>query len=120
MVGLGTIFVVSMAVCAWRLRRGRLYESRRLLWLLLVLLPFPWIANVAGWTTAELGRQPWTVHGIQRTSEAYSENVSSGNALFTLIGFMGLYALLALVFVGLLVRAVLRGPSPRAAAEGGH
>jgi cytochrome d ubiquinol oxidase subunit I len=116
MVGLGTIFIVSMAFCAWRLYRETLYGSRRLLWLLLVLAPFPWIANVAGWTTAELGRQPWTVHGIQRTSEAWSSNVSSGNALFTLIGFMGLYALLALVFVALLVKAVLRGPQ----AKGGH
>jgi cytochrome d ubiquinol oxidase subunit I len=110
MVGLGTIFVVATAVCALRLRRGRLFASRRLLWLLLLLAPFPYIANVAGWTTAELGRQPWVVYGVMRTSEGWSANVSSGNALFTLIGFLGMYAVLSILFFVLMIREVGRGP----------
>lgn len=56
----------------------------------MLLLPFPYIANTAGWLTAELGRRPWVVHGILRTAEAHSTNVSAGNALFTLLEFMGL------------------------------
>ena len=116
MVGLGTIFIVSTGICAWRLRRGRLHESRRLLWLLLLLSPLPYVANVAGWTTAELGRQPWVVYGLLRTSEAWSENVSAGNALFTLIGFLGAYALLSILFLFLLRHEIERGP----AAAAGH
>jgi cytochrome bd ubiquinol oxidase subunit I len=110
MVGLGTIFIGAMALAAWRLRRGRLFESRRVLWLLMLLAPFPYVANVAGWTTAELGRQPWLVHGLMRTSEGWSQNVSSGNALFTLIGFLGLYGVLSILFLLLVYRELDRGP----------
>jgi cytochrome d ubiquinol oxidase subunit I len=50
--------------------------------------PFPYIANTAGWMTAEVGRQPWLVYGLLRTCTGYSMNVSSGNTLFSLLGFM--------------------------------
>ena len=69
-----------------------------MLWLLLISFPLPYIANTAGWMTAEIGRQPWLIYGLMRTSEGYSNTVSAGNGLFTLIGFMGLYALLGLLF----------------------
>jgi cytochrome d ubiquinol oxidase subunit I len=114
MVGLGSIFIASTALCAWRLFRGTLHESRRLLWLLLLLSPLPYVANVAGWTTAELGRQPWVVYGLMRTRDAYSAHVSAGNALFTLIGFMGMYALLSILFLYLLHHEIGRGPAPKA------
>ncbi len=55
--------------------------------------PFPYIANQAGWMVAEVGRQPWIVYGLQRTAAATSTNVSGGMTWFTLLGFMGLYAL---------------------------
>jgi cytochrome d ubiquinol oxidase subunit I len=110
MAGLGTIFIASMALAAWKLLRGRLHESRAVLWLLLLLVPFPYIANTAGWMTAELGRQPWVIHGLLRTADAHSENVAEGNVLFTLIGFLGLYALLALLFAVLAGREIERGP----------
>jgi cytochrome d ubiquinol oxidase subunit I len=110
MVGLGTIFIAALALSAWQLRRGRLYESRFGLWLLMLLLPFPFIANTAGWITAELGRQPWLIYGVMRTSEGPSINVSSGNTLFTLLGFMGLYALLSILFLFLSHREIEHGP----------
>ena len=98
MAGLGTWFVLLMVVAAFLLWRGRLYTARWVLWALLLSFPLPYIANTAGWMTAELGRQPWLIYGLMRTSEGYSNTVSAGNGLFTLLGFMGLYALLGLLF----------------------
>ncbi|MCK6460058.1 MAG: cytochrome ubiquinol oxidase subunit I [Planctomycetes bacterium] len=111
MAGLGTIFLAAMALAAWKLWRGTLHASRATLWILLLLVPFPYIANTAGWMTAELGRQPWVIHDLMRTRDAASENVSEGNVLFTLIGFLGLYALLALLFAVLAGREVEKGPA---------
>lgn len=112
MVGLGTIFIAVMAFAAWRLWRGRLERSPGILWALLLLLPFPYIANTAGWMTAELGRQPWVIHGLLRTAVGHSPTVSAGNVLFTLIGFMGMYAVLSLLFLFLVTREIERGPEP--------
>ena len=73
-------------------------------------MPFPFIANTAGWYTAELGRQPWLVYGLLRTVDGVSPLISSGNALFTLIGFVGLYILLGIAFLALVGREVYHGP----------
>jgi cytochrome d ubiquinol oxidase subunit I len=54
---------------------------------------------MAGWTTAELGRQPWIIYNIMRTSDGYSSHVSTGNVWFTLLGFMGLYLFLSFVYL---------------------
>jgi len=112
MVGLGTIFIAVMGIAAWKLWRGRLYECRPLLWAILLMLPFPYIANTAGWLTAEVGRQPWLIYGLMRTSQGASMNVSSGNVMFTLIGFMGLYAVLSILFLFLVRREIEHGPEP--------
>jgi cytochrome d ubiquinol oxidase subunit I len=112
MVGLGTIFIAIMAAAALQLWRGRLFASRPLLWVLMLATPFPFIANNMGWNTAELGRQPWLVYGLMRTAEGSSPNVSSGNALFVLLGFMGMYALLGLLYLFLVSREVEHGPGP--------
>jgi cytochrome d ubiquinol oxidase subunit I len=117
MVGLGTIFIAVFALAAWRLRRGALFASRGTLWALMLLLPFPYIANTAGWLTAELGRQPWLIHGLMRTPAGVSANVAAGNVLFTLIGFMGMYAVLSILFLFLVAREIEHGPE-RAAAAG--
>jgi cytochrome d ubiquinol oxidase subunit I len=110
MVGLGTIFMAVMALCALGLWRGRLYAQPKLLWILMLAAPFPYIANTAGWITAEVGRQPWLIYGLMRTPEGVSPHVSAGNALFTLIGFMGLYVILAMLFLLLIYRELDRGP----------
>ena len=85
-------------------------------WLLLISFPLPYIANTAGWMTAEIGRQPWLIYGLMRTSDGYSSTVSVGNGLFTLIGFMGLYLLLGLLFTVLVYREISHGPEPGVAA----
>jgi cytochrome d ubiquinol oxidase subunit I len=110
MVGLGTIFIAVMALAALWLWRGCLYESKPMLWVLLLMFPFPYIANTAGWLTAEIGRQPWLVYGLLRTSEGYSRNVSAGNGMFTLLGFLGMYTLLAILFLFLIRREIEHGP----------
>jgi cytochrome d ubiquinol oxidase subunit I len=61
--------------------------------------------------TTELGRQPWIVYGLMRTEHGSSANVSTGNVLFSLLGFMGLYALLALLFFFIFTRIVASGPN---------
>jgi cytochrome d ubiquinol oxidase subunit I len=118
MVGLGTIFIVVLGVAVWRLRRGRLFSSRGMLWVLMLLAPFPYIANTAGWLTAELGRQPWVIHGLMRTAEGSSANVSAGNALFTLVGFAGMYTVLSILFLFLVAREIEHGPQPAGASRG--
>src|SRR5262249_45232468 len=110
MVGLGTIFIAVMGLSALFLLRRRLYETRPLLWALMLAVPFPYIATTAGWMTAELGRQPWVIYGLMRTAQGASPLVSTGNGLFTLLGFMGLYALLGMLFVLLVMREIAHGP----------
>ncbi|HKG16974.1 MAG TPA: cytochrome ubiquinol oxidase subunit I, partial [Solirubrobacteraceae bacterium] len=112
MVGLGTILLAIAAVCALLLWRGRLFASRRALWALMLAFPFSYIANIAGWATAETGRQPWTVYGLQRTAHGASPpgSVPAGTGIFTLLGFAGLYLFVGILFLMLIVRVVARGP----------
>jgi cytochrome d ubiquinol oxidase subunit I len=114
MVGLGTIFIAIMAVGALLLWRRRLYSARGYLWALMLAMPFPYIANHAGWMVAEVGRQPWIAYGLQRTVDATSTNVSEGMTTFTLLGFMGLYTLVGLFYLFLCLRVIDRGPGPHA------
>jgi cytochrome d ubiquinol oxidase subunit I len=110
MVGLGTVFIGVMGIAALLLWRGIVYTARPMLWILMLMVPFPYIANTAGWMTAELGRQPWLIYGVMRTSEGASANVSAGNTIFTLLGFMGMYTVLGILFLFLIQREVNHGP----------
>jgi len=110
MVGLGTIFIGVMLLAAFFLWKRKLYTIKPLLWAILFLVPFPYIANITGWYTAELGRQPFLVYGLLRTTEGVSPTVSSGNTLFTLLGFVGLYILLGLLFLLLVGKTIHQGP----------
>lgn len=111
MAGLGTILAATMGLALLWLWRGRLFTASWLLWLLMLSAPFPYIATTAGWMTAELGRQPWLVYGLLRTADGTSPLVHSGNALFTLLGFLGLYLLLGILFLFLLAETIRHGPS---------
>jgi len=81
---------------------------------LMLSVPLPYIANTAGWMTAELGRQPWLIYGLMRTAHGISPKVGAGNAWFTLIGFMGLYTVLAILWLFLVYREIELGPDPGA------
>jgi cytochrome d ubiquinol oxidase subunit I len=110
MAGLGTLFIALMGLSFLLQWRGRLAAERWLLWALMVAFPFPYIANTAGWMTAELGRQPWVVYGLLRTAQGASPTVHGGTTLFTLLGFCGLYTVLGLLFVFLVGREIAHGP----------
>jgi cytochrome d ubiquinol oxidase subunit I len=110
MVGLGTMMFALMIVSFFLLRGGRLFTARPVLWMLMLALPFPYIATTAGWMTAEIGRQPWLIYGLMRTANGSSSYVSAGNGLFTLIGFMGLYLVLGVLFLFLITREIAHGP----------
>ena len=117
MVGLGTVFIAIMALSALWLWRGKLFQAKWLLWIVMLSFPFPLIANTAGWITAEVGRQPWLVWGLMRTTEGNSTVVSAGNALFSLLGFMGMYMVLGILYLFLIYREIEKGPAPAEVAE---
>lgn len=113
MVGLGTLFPVVMLVGAFLLWRRRLFESRWALWLLLLATPFPFIANIAGWLTTELGRQPWIIYGLLHTADGVSPLLTTGNVLFSLIGFAGMYTVLSILWLVVMAQEIVRGPHPK-------
>jgi len=112
MVGLGTILVAIAGLAVLLLWRGKLYESKPMLWALMLAFPFTYIANIAGWVTAEAGRQPWLIFGLLRTRNGASpaESVPAGTGIFTLLGFAGLYLFVGILFLMLIVRIVAKGP----------
>src|SRR3954467_11923155 len=112
MVGLGTILLVIALLGCFLLWRGQLYTSRKMLWALMLAFPFTFIANIAGWTVAESGRQPWIVYGLLRTHDAASpaSSVPAGTGIFTLLGFAGLYLLVGILYLVLVLRIVNQGP----------
>lgn len=114
MVGLGTLFIGLMGLAALFLWKDQLLKRRALLWVLMLAFPFPFIANTAGWMTAELGRQPWLIFGLFRTSEGSSHLVHGGQTIFTLLGFAGLYFVLGLLFLFLVGREIAHGPTAEA------
>jgi|SRR5580698_8538217 len=115
MVGLGTILVAVMALAALLLPRGRLFRKRWALWFLMLLMPFPYIANEAGWIVTEVGRQPWLVYGLMKTSEGVSSNVAADETVFTIIGFCGMYFVLGVLFLYLTLREIAIGPDGKRA-----
>lgn len=117
MAGLGTYFAVLMTVSVFLLWRGKLYTSRWMLWPILLSFPLPYIANTAGWMTAEIGRQPWLVYNLIRTAGGESATVGAGTTLFSLLGFMGMYTVLAILWVLLVYNIIESGPKPVVAID---
>lgn len=114
MVGIGFLFIAWSMLGLWLTRRGRLERSRRFLRWSIPLLALPFLANTAGWLLREVGRQPWVVEGLLKTSNAFSRSVSVQAVAFTLAGFILVYTLLAAVEAWLVVSVVKGGPAPPA------
>ena len=110
MVAIGTGLILLNVVTLIQLWRRRLFDSRRLLWCLVFSVIAAQIANQAGWWTAEVGRQPWIVQGLLRTSEALSKVVTAEAILASIILFGFVYALLFAVFVYVLNDKIKHGP----------
>lgn len=109
MVGLGTLFIF-LTIYGW-FRRNRLMESPNFLKIMVLSIPLPYIAIELGWVLAEVGRQPWIVYGLMRTSDAASP-VAGGQVLFSLIGFLVVYGLLGAIGFYLITASAKKGPVP--------
>lgn len=117
----GFLFLVVIVGC-WFWWRGRLFDtsSRFTRWFLVVLVLSvlgPQIANQAGWFTAEMGRQPWIVYELLKTSQAFSRVVTAEHIVFSLALFAFVYTLLFAVFVYLLTRKIQHGPDDEEASH---
>jgi cytochrome d ubiquinol oxidase subunit I len=110
MVAIGFAMIGIAGLGFLYFRRGSLFERRWLLWLLVLSVLGPQIANQAGWFAAEMGRQPWIVYGLMRTSEGISSAVTANMVLSSLVLFSFIYLLLFAVFVYLLNDKIQHGP----------
>lgn len=117
MVGLGMLFIAMTGWGVLQLLRGRLWDNRWFLWALVLATPLPIVATQLGWITAEVGRQPWAVYKVLRTSDAVSQIVSAQHVLFSLILFGALYALLGALYLFLVAKIVQAGPDATAAPQ---
>jgi cytochrome d ubiquinol oxidase subunit I len=109
MVGLGFFFIALFAYAFYLSAKRKLHEKRWLMRLALWSLPLPWIAIELGWIVAEYGRQPWAIDSVLPTFLAVS-NVPAANVMFSLVGFVLFYTVLAIVDVMLMLKYVRLGP----------
>ena len=110
MIAVGMAMIVLTLLACWYWKKGKLFNKKWLMWLFVWSVLLPQIANECGWFTAEMGRQPWVVYGLLKTSDALSKTVTANQVLFSLILFALVYALLLLLFLFLLNRKIQHGP----------
>jgi cytochrome d ubiquinol oxidase subunit I len=114
MAALGMLFML-VAALAWLFSyRDRLESVPYFLKLMIYVIPLPYIACQAGWVVAEMGRQPWIVYGLLKTSDAVSKSVSVDQVIISLAGFTILYGFLAIVDIYLLFKYARQGPDDTA------
>ncbi|EFH11377.1 cytochrome ubiquinol oxidase subunit I [Teichococcus cervicalis] len=111
MVGLGMFFILLTATFFYLSARHRLDRHRWLLWVAVWSIPLPWIAAELGWIVAEYGRQPWIIEGVLPTALAVS-HLGVTEVLLTIAGFTLFYSVLAVVEMGLMLKAIRKGPEP--------
>jgi cytochrome d ubiquinol oxidase subunit I len=118
MAGVGVALLLLPLLGLWLLRRGSLERSRRFLWLAIGGAFLPPLANLSGWIFTEMGRQPWVVYGLLKTSDARSPLVGSGTIALSLIGYTLLYGVLLLVGGRLFLREIAHGPQEKPDEDG--
>jgi cytochrome d ubiquinol oxidase subunit I len=111
MVAIGMFLIALSLFAGFQWWRGKLFQQRWLLWVFVWAVLLPQIANQVGWFAAEMGRQPWVVYGLLRTSDALSKVVTADQVLFSLILFFMVYALLFFLFLYLLNKKIKHGPT---------
>ena len=94
MVGLGLIMLAVSWLGIWLRWRGRLETARWFLWAALLSFPSGFVAVIAGWFTAEVGRQPWVVYGLLRTADAVTPSLTTGAVLFSLLAYIVVYSVI--------------------------
>jgi len=117
MVGLGFLMLLLAAVSLVKSFRGTVEKHPLVLRLLIYAIPIPYIANQLGWLVAEVGRQPWIVYGVLRTSDAVSKSIDTSQVIISLVGFTLLYGLLGFLDIFLLTKYARKGPEKTAPAE---
>ena len=110
MIAIGMLLIGLTLYGSFLWWRGKLFETKWLLWIFSFSVILPQIANQVGWFAAEMGRQPWVVYGHLRTNEAFSQEVSSHQILFSLIMFTVVYALLLVLFIYMVNKKIKHGP----------
>ncbi|GGE30826.1 cytochrome ubiquinol oxidase subunit I [Psychroflexus planctonicus] len=110
MVAIGMFLIALSLFALWQWKRGKLFEKKWLLWTFVFTAILPQLANQFGWFAAEMGRQPWVVYGLLRTSDALSKSVQANQVLFSLILFFVVYLILFLLFVYLMNKKIKSGP----------
>jgi len=111
MVAIGTFLILLSTYSLYLMARKRLFEKKWLLRIFVLSVLLPQIANQAGWFTAEMGRQPWVVYGLLKTSDALSKQVTANQIMFSLIMFTLVYALLFVLFLYLMNKKIKHGPA---------
>ena len=115
MVGAGFLMLLIAALLVLGMVRNKQLEKNKLFKFLPLAIALPFLANSFGWVLTELGRQPWVVYGLLKTEDAYSQNVTPGLVLTSLIGFTLLYAFLMVADIHLLKKYAKAGPAPKPA-----
>ena len=110
MVALGLLFIALTLFGIFKWWKGTLFQTKWLLWVFVFAVFLPQLANQFGWFAAEMGRQPWVVYGLLRTSEAFSQTVTANQIIFSLVMFTLIYIILFLLFIYLLDRKIKAGP----------
>jgi len=111
MISIGMFIIALTLYASFLWWRSKLFDKRWLLKIFVFSVILPQIANQVGWFAAEMGRQPWIVYGHLRTSEGFSQEVSSNQILFSLILFLLVYSILFLLFIYSLNKKIKHGPS---------
>lgn len=120
MVAIGMLLILLAVVGAITYRSGQLFKMRWLLWVFVFSVLLPQAANQLGWFSAEVGRQPWIVYGLLRTSEALSKSVTASEVVISLVLFALIYILLFVLFLYLLNEKIQHGPVDDRVAEEGR
>jgi cytochrome d ubiquinol oxidase subunit I len=110
MVGLGTFMLLASLLGFVLSRWGKLEDRTLFLKIMLLAIPAPYIAAQLGWIVAEVGRQPWIVYGVMKTSDAVSKSVSVSQVVISLAGFTLLYGGLGVIDIYLLAKVAKKGP----------
>ena len=110
MISIGMFLIALTFYACFLWWKGKLFETKWLMWIFSFSVLLPQIANQAGWFAAEMGRQPWIVYGHLRTSEGFSQEVSANQILFSLILFLVIYTILFLLFLYSLNKKIKHGP----------
>jgi cytochrome d ubiquinol oxidase subunit I len=111
MVGCGVAMLLLAWVGTYLSRKGRVEQSRLLLWLVFLSFPLPFVATLTGWFTAEVGRQPWTVYGLLRTAEAMTPFLTARTVLVSLIVYCAVYTFIFAFGIFYIYRLLRAGPA---------